>query len=232
MPTLPNFTGISNGDPMRILDLYQSPGTGGIYARGDTSTLEVLHGGLDADNFTGTIPPETIQTGALVAAGSVAFGDFDALYGSQLPTGGDTLGQTLARLACDFEIPWDASLVLVAWQVFAQQDATLWGSGTGSEFEEVWNLYTLVDHLPQTEGLSCGLPPTRGTIDASGGGAHDPGMSSEGRWRWAQGFRFFTGWGKGTHTMEVKVRAKIQGDDPLQVKLSQACGSLVWLALR
>lgn len=233
MPNIPAITGLADGDAQDIETVYLAPTTGGVYWPGNKDTFEVLHGGCDEANLQGRVPVAAIQTGALACGNTIPFGDYDYIYAAQLPSGADTEKLVAPRLALDIELPWDASVVFLSYQVFAQHDATLWQAGSGSPEEERWTLEGKVDGIAGIPGLTSILPPGRGTTEASATvSTYPPGFHSEGRWRWSTGLILMKDLAKGKHTFEVTAKAQIFADDPEKAKLGMACGSVTWFALR
>lgn len=238
MPTVAALTGISDGDPADIEYLYLAPTTGGIYWPGETQTFEVLHGGLDDTNLaSGTrLEPGLVQTGAMVYGTTVYFQDFNWVYASQIS---DTQGSsssriTLVQVALEFDLPWEAGLVFVQWQVLLQQDATWWDYGGPNEAEEFWDIRTKLNGTDLAGGMSGVLPATRGTIDAADLSplVNEPGFSSEGRWRWMQGMTMRMNVSKGKYHLVISAATTTLSPDQLQQKLAQACGSIVVFAIR
>lgn len=238
MPNVLPITGIADGDDADIEYVYLAPTTGGIYWPGEPTTTEVLHGGLDDTNLASGVrlEPALVQTGAMVYAVTVTFQDFNWLYASQISDTSGSAGSwiTLVQAAMEFDLPWDAGLTFLQWQVLLQQDATWWNFGGAAEFEETWEIRTVLNGTDLGGGTGAILPPARGTTDPADlvPLVNDPGFASEGRWRWLQGMTHRVNLAKGRYHLVLSAKTTVIAPDQLHAKLAQACGSLTIFALR
>lgn len=232
MPTIPALEGFIDGDTAIPHQVYEGPTSGGVYAPGNTDTFEVLNGGLDADNLAATgLPANLLQRGTLARAVFLPWSQFAYYYAKQ-GTGSDT-ETVVGRLAVEFFLPWEASVVLVGYQGLFNQDATDFDTA-GTPDAERWELAVFVDGV-EGGGLSAGLPSARATIDAAITTpiVNDAGYADETRWRHVARAFIETGMARGNHRVEVRLRPNpIFSPDNYTAKVAEGAGSIYVIAFR
>jgi hypothetical protein len=128
VPTLPTLS--LPGDAVNIQNVYAN----GLWdpTQATPQTLEILNGGLDADNqgaAANFVPTWAIQPGALVSGVYLPFERWEFIYGPQMAgntsSGGEPadLAVPIAGLCARVFKPWDANVLVFGYQAFFQHDA-------------------------------------------------------------------------------------------------------------
>tara|TARA_R110000868_G_scaffold3086_5_gene20610 strand:- start:837 stop:1535 length:699 start_codon:yes stop_codon:yes gene_type:complete len=232
MPTIPELIGLSDGTFADPRDVYKGPITGGLYRPDDLDTFEVVNGGLDASNYgggDGSLSGQLLQAGTWARVVALPWTRFAYYYAKQA-TG--TSQSVQARLALEFFLPWDASVVIIGWQGLFNQDATTFNTG-GLRDEEQWELSTFFDDN-EMGGLSAGLPVTRATIDVATASppVNNANYSDEERWRHVARAAMEQDVSQGAHTVQVMLRATISSPDVYSEKVAEASGCIYIIAIR
>lgn len=239
MATFPALT--INSTNLNITELYDES----LHdpSQNNPTTLDMLQGGLNSDNFT-SAPPWACQRGIFVRGYFRPFTEWEFIYASQLDHAGsetgaqDSLRLTTAMLTTRLFIPWDCSAIVVGWQAMFRHDATM-ASYSGTSSNESWAVYfnAGASAFPSYKII---LPPTR--FESSGTSLDDAfetaGWANENRWLWSSNTMVLDSGtyadecSKGYLTLRAKVSVDIRADDPNKAKLLIPEGAIWALAFR
>lgn len=112
-------------------------------------TLEMLNGGLDADNWYGTVgsvPVWACQSGAFTAGLYNGFTRWEFAYARQLSytaSSGERHQIVHAGLSATYWLPWNASVICLWWQAMFSHHCGYWTVATPSV--EWWEIHTRLD---------------------------------------------------------------------------------------
>lgn len=231
MPDVPSYT---PSDPPSATEFYSNS----LYNPGAT-TFERLNGGLDTDNFSGTIPGYAVRRGSFVCYSEIRFRQLNWLYAIQTAPNGATQ-ITFPLLVLDCFLPWQASLVAIRWSGWFRHDATRWDNAGASPdpgpHVEYWDLKTYLDSTELTGGRGR-LWETRASDShydstVAPPAYTDPGFSAENRWRWLSAQTTASNVARGRHQVSLVTLPKIFGTDPTKAKILVPTGQMSLLAYR
>ena len=216
-------------------------------------SLEILNGGMDTTNYTGgdnSIPMWAVQYGTWACGFYTGFDTWEYTYAQQLVSEDVSPSERIrrnvhARLSYSFFMPWTASLLIVGYQAFFQQDATLWDSdndeGAAGTQAAYWDIKCHLGGSALSEWL-VKLPATRSSVglaDANNPGADgwvDPLFSIENRWRFLSKMHMVqpldSNLSVGNHRLDLSTWMRVYANDSKQAKCKTACGGAWALALR
>ena len=234
---MPDLPALALADPPSIAEVYSES----LYNPAAT-TLEILNGGLDANNFNGTIPGYAIRRGSFVCWSEIRFRQLNWVYAIQTAPDGQN-GVVLPLLVLDFMLPWQASLVVIRWAGWFRHDATLYDASGSAPLDpgphtEYWDLLTYLDSTELVGGRSR-LWETRATQSHyTNAGAYqppawtDPGFSAENRWRWCSAMTRAVSVTRGRHQLALICQPKTFGVDPWRAKILVPTGQMSVIAYR
>jgi hypothetical protein len=255
MPTLSALT--INATKLNIQEIYAES----ISDPDDTTpaTLEVLNGGLDADNLSGDIPAWACQPGAFFRAIQIPFERWEFIYAKQHGTVTDSGTRVsensvvVASLSTRFFLPWDVTALYVSWQALWRPDASgvLATTPVPQEWsQEAWDARFYINGT-EVAGGRLTMTPTRWDTQAVVSSAvnWDTGLgyAEESRWMWyahaaaigSNSTDFSGSRSKGYHTVHCKVRLDLSDvespsnySDAKIAKLIIPSGALSIIAVR
>lgn len=235
MPTIPAMTvGPTTVDAAQVY-------TGGLFDPvNPPDTLEILHGGLDDDNYGGganSIPARCFQLGSFGLGWYAGFDRWEFTYARQLSDDqAATYAVRHAGLSTRLFLPWTASVVFYGYQGWFTQDATYWNFDDGNpanHVREYWELGFNRNGTPEAQMLAR-LPFTRDSTDLPGTDPYvdDPGDSAENRWRWVHKMSVDASVAAGYQTFDLVVRSNVKYRDGKTAKVITRSGGIFVLALR
>lgn len=244
MPIIPAMTlAQPHLDAEEVYDDLWSPAT-------TPDSGEILHGGLNEDNYYGgqpganqTLAAHQVQQGCFMRGFYQGFERWEFTYARQLDGDGATPGAVPdvasqrvvhAGLSGRFFVPYSTSAILYGYQALFRHDATEWGNNGGAHLFEFWNLQVkigatveqcLFHRLPHNR-FSAGVPDPASAFYAN------PGHSDERRWRWVHKQGMLKDQDPGYFQFQVSVWARIMAPDAQEAKLQTPTGGLWMIALR
>lgn len=238
MPVIPSINLLSSTlDADEIANALYAPTT-------PASTYEVLNGGVDADNYAGgssSIPAGVLQPGSLATGGRKAFEDWQIVYASQLSSqdaGANKRYRIALQASGDFFLPWQASLLILSWNMPVRQQGYVWDGGSSVSKVDRWDLRSEVDST-KLPSLYLKLPFGQQYPDtdaaARKGVGDDVDDMAENRWRYvSQMMTFLQGSivARGVHQLRVTVWVDVYVADPYKYKFIAPSCSWSWCALR
>jgi len=215
--------------------------TGGIFDPANPAdTLEILHGGMDDDNYGGgnnSIPARTFQIGSFGQGWYFGFDRWEFTYARQLADD-QSSGYAVRHgaLCVRLFIPWTASVVYYGYQGWFTHDATYWNyddANPALRVREYWELGFFRNGGFEQQMLAR-LPFTRESTDLPGVASYadDPGASGEARWRWVHKMSMDTNVSSSYQTFDLNLRSNVKYRDGKTAKVITRTGGIFVLALR
>lgn len=207
------------------------------------NSLEVLNGGLDADNYSGgigSIPAWACQIGSFAYGYYQGFERWEFQYARQMtPESRDDADSSKriihAGLTTRAFLPWSASLVMYGYQAFFKQDATDYtvSAGTGGD-SEYYDLRMVFDG-DVNQSLYTVLPRGRADTGSHSSPNNDGGMHREPWWRYVTKHGMKQNVSKGYRNFEVSVWSTVYplgNSGGYDSKLITPTGAVWMLAIR
>lgn len=206
------------------------------------ATYEVLNGGCDQDQYDGgndSIEAGVFQPGSFATGMQLSFEDWHIVYAAQLTSqdsGSDNIYRIALRACVAYYLPWEASLVHLAWNFPTRQEAYQWN--TSAADHDRWDLRVSIDDtkLPSLYVLlPYGKQYTDVDADARKAAGDTLDTMAENRWRFVSQCTQVTSGTlveRGVHRLRVTLWVDVYVADPFHMKCVIPAAHGAMLALR
>jgi hypothetical protein len=206
------------------------------------TTYEVLNGGCDQDQYDGgnsSIEAGVFQPGSFVTGMQLAFEDWHIVYAAQMTSqdaGAESKYRIALRACVAYYLPWEASLVHLAWNFPTRQEAYQWD--TSSSNNDHWDIRASIDST-KLPSLYMRLPYGQQYTDVDANARKAAGDTldtmAENRWRYVSQCTQVSSGAlveRGVHRFRVTLWVDVYVADPFHMKCVIPAASVAMLAIR